>query len=126
MKGMDRGPGCSGVNRGSNSQSRSPAREGRRRLSPATSARPAWMRQRALWCQPHGVGRWGCARPVSNARQSPETLRPESPVPQQGTKEHHMRTNAKLYEQDVYAWAQTTAALLRAGKWHEVDVARVA
>jgi hypothetical protein len=33
-----------------------------------------------------------------------------------------MHPNAKLYEEDVYAWVQTTAALLRAGKWHEVDV----
>jgi Domain of unknown function DUF29 len=37
-----------------------------------------------------------------------------------------MSTNAELYEQDVYAWAQTTAALIRAGKWHEVDTASVA
>jgi hypothetical protein len=37
-----------------------------------------------------------------------------------------MSTNAELYEQDVYAWAQTTAALIRAGKWHEVDTALVA
>ena len=37
-----------------------------------------------------------------------------------------MSTNAELYEQDVYAWAHTTAALIRAGKWHEVDTARVA
>ena len=37
-----------------------------------------------------------------------------------------MSTNAELYEQDVYAWAQTTAMLIRAGKWHEVDTARVA
>jgi hypothetical protein len=37
-----------------------------------------------------------------------------------------MNTNAELYDQDVYAWAQTTAALIRAGKWHEVDAASVA
>src|SRR5215813_14824269 len=36
------------------------------------------------------------------------------------------RANARMYEQDVYAWAQTTAALIRAGKWHEVDAASVA
>ena len=27
-----------------------------------------------------------------------------------------MSTNAELYEQDFYAWTQTTAALLREGK----------
>ena len=32
-----------------------------------------------------------------------------------------MRTNAELYEQDFYAWTQTTAAALRAGKWQDVD-----
>jgi hypothetical protein len=37
-----------------------------------------------------------------------------------------MRTNAELYKQDVYAWAQTTAALIRAGKWHDVDAESVA
>ena len=37
-----------------------------------------------------------------------------------------MRTNAELYEQDFFAWTQTTAALIRAGKWHEVDPASVA
>ncbi len=37
-----------------------------------------------------------------------------------------MSTNAELYEQDVFAWAQTTAALIRAGKWHEVDAESVA
>ena len=37
-----------------------------------------------------------------------------------------MSTNAELYEQDVYAWAQATAELIRAGKWHEVDAASVA
>jgi Domain of unknown function DUF29 len=37
-----------------------------------------------------------------------------------------MRTNAELYEQDFYAWTQTTAALLRAGKWHKIAPARVA
>jgi Domain of unknown function DUF29 len=29
-----------------------------------------------------------------------------------------MSTNAMLYEQDFYAWTQTTAALIQAGKWH--------
>jgi hypothetical protein len=38
----------------------------------------------------------------------------------------HVRANARMYEQDVYAWAQTTAALIRAGKWHEVDATSVA
>ena len=37
-----------------------------------------------------------------------------------------MSTNAELYEQDVYAWAQATATLIRAGKWHEVDATSVA
>jgi hypothetical protein len=37
-----------------------------------------------------------------------------------------MSTNAELYKQDVYAWAQTTAALIRAGKWPEVDATSVA
>jgi hypothetical protein len=37
-----------------------------------------------------------------------------------------MSTNAELYEQDIYAWAQATAALIRAEKWHEVDAASVA
>jgi hypothetical protein len=32
-----------------------------------------------------------------------------------------MRTNAELYEEDFYAWTQTTAAALRAGTWHDVD-----
>jgi len=37
-----------------------------------------------------------------------------------------MGTNAELYEQDFYAWTQTTAALIRAGKWHEADTDSVA
>ena len=37
-----------------------------------------------------------------------------------------MGSNAELYEQDVYAWAQETAALIRAGKWHAVDAETVA
>jgi len=32
-----------------------------------------------------------------------------------------MSTNAELYALDFYAWTQTTAAALRAGKWHDVD-----
>ena len=32
-----------------------------------------------------------------------------------------MRTNAELYEQDLYAWTQATAALLREGKWCDLD-----
>jgi hypothetical protein len=32
-----------------------------------------------------------------------------------------MRTNAELYEQDFYAWTQTTAALLREGKWCDLN-----
>ena len=30
--------------------------------------------------------------------------------------------NSALYEQDFFAWTQTTAALIRAGKWLEIDV----
>jgi hypothetical protein len=37
-----------------------------------------------------------------------------------------MSTNADLYEQDFYAWTQTTADLIRAGKWHEIDQALLA
>jgi len=37
-----------------------------------------------------------------------------------------MHTNAELYDEDVYAWAQATAALIRTGKWHEVDAEHVA
>jgi hypothetical protein len=33
-----------------------------------------------------------------------------------------MSTNAKLYEQDLYAWAQEQAARLREGAWHELDL----
>ena len=32
-----------------------------------------------------------------------------------------MRTNAELYEQDLYAWTQEQAARLREGAWHELD-----
>ena len=32
-----------------------------------------------------------------------------------------MRTNTELYDQDFYAWTQTTAALIRAGKWSDLD-----
>ena len=32
-----------------------------------------------------------------------------------------MGSNAELYEQDFYAWTQTTAALIRAGKWYDLD-----
>src|SRR4051812_963870 len=34
-----------------------------------------------------------------------------------------MSTNADLYHQDFYAWTQATAALVQAGKWHEIDPA---
>ena len=37
-----------------------------------------------------------------------------------------MLQNAALYEQDFYAWTETTAALLRKGKWQEVDLAALA
>jgi hypothetical protein len=37
-----------------------------------------------------------------------------------------MSTNADLYEQDFYTWTQTTAALIRAGKWSDIDPASLA
>jgi Domain of unknown function DUF29 len=37
-----------------------------------------------------------------------------------------MGTNANLYDQDFYAWTQTTAALIRQDKWHEVALECVA
>src|SRR3989442_14660363 len=32
-----------------------------------------------------------------------------------------MHTNGELYEQDFYSWTQTTADLIRAGKWDDLD-----
>ena len=32
-----------------------------------------------------------------------------------------MGSNPELYEQDFYAWTQTTAALIRVGKWDDLD-----
>jgi len=37
-----------------------------------------------------------------------------------------MSTNAELYEKDFYAWTQETAALIAAGKWHEIEQALLA
>lgn len=37
-----------------------------------------------------------------------------------------MGTNADLYKQDFYRWTQETAALIAAGKWHEIDQALLA
>jgi hypothetical protein len=37
-----------------------------------------------------------------------------------------MDTNTDLYEQDFFQWTQTTAALIRQGKWHAVDAKCVA
>jgi hypothetical protein len=37
-----------------------------------------------------------------------------------------METNADLYEQDFFRWTQTTAALIREGKWYAVDAESVA
>ena len=37
-----------------------------------------------------------------------------------------MSSNAELYQQDFYAWTQETAALIAAGKWHEIDQALLA
>ena len=32
-----------------------------------------------------------------------------------------MSRNSELYEHDFYTWTQTTAALIRAGKWTDID-----
>ena len=37
-----------------------------------------------------------------------------------------MQHNAELYDHDFYTWTQATAALIAAGKWHEIDQARLA
>jgi Domain of unknown function DUF29 len=37
-----------------------------------------------------------------------------------------MGTNAELYDTDFYAWCLTTAALIRQGKWHDIDPESVA
>jgi Domain of unknown function DUF29 len=37
-----------------------------------------------------------------------------------------MRRNTELYDHDFYAWTQQTAALIAAGKWHEIDQALLA
>lgn len=37
-----------------------------------------------------------------------------------------MGTNTDLYTQDFYRWTQETAALIAAGKWHEIDQALLA
>jgi hypothetical protein len=37
-----------------------------------------------------------------------------------------MGTNVELYEQDFFAWTQATAALIRQGKWHDIDADSVA
>ena len=37
-----------------------------------------------------------------------------------------MVSNAELYEQDFYGWCLTTVALIRAGKWYEIDPTAVA
>ena len=31
-----------------------------------------------------------------------------------------MGTNAELYTRDFFEWTQTTAALIRAGKWYDI------
>jgi hypothetical protein len=35
-----------------------------------------------------------------------------------------MSRNSELYEQDFYTWTQTTAALIRAGKWQDLKAPR--
>jgi hypothetical protein len=37
-----------------------------------------------------------------------------------------MHPNAALYEQDLYTWAMTTAALIRHGEWRDLDAAMLA
>ena len=37
-----------------------------------------------------------------------------------------MGSNTALYDHDFYAWTQETAALIAAGKWHEIDQALLA
>lgn len=37
-----------------------------------------------------------------------------------------MSTNAALYAQDFFAWTQTTAALIRAGKWYAIALETLA
>lgn len=37
-----------------------------------------------------------------------------------------MSTNGDLYKKDFYTWTQETAALIAAGKWHEIDQALLA
>lgn len=37
-----------------------------------------------------------------------------------------MGTNAELYRADFYAWCLTTAALIRSGKWYDIDLESVA
>ncbi len=37
-----------------------------------------------------------------------------------------METNAALYEQDFYTWCLTSAALIRDGKWYDLDPVSVA
>lgn len=37
-----------------------------------------------------------------------------------------MSTNGDLYTKDFYTWTQETAALIAAGKWHEIDQALLA
>ena len=37
-----------------------------------------------------------------------------------------MKTNADLYERDFFQWTQATAALIRAGKWNQIDPESVA
>jgi hypothetical protein len=37
-----------------------------------------------------------------------------------------MQSNTELYEQDFFEWTYTTAALIHAGKWHDIDLERLA
>ena len=37
-----------------------------------------------------------------------------------------MSSNSEIYDHDFYTWTQTTAAAIRAGKWHDLDAAMIA
>src|SRR5215510_7417093 len=60
--------------------------------------------------------------PATGSREhKPAATRRRTRQAAQVVSEGIMSTNAELYEQDFYAWTQTTAALIRAGKWYDLD-----
>ena len=65
--------------------------------------------------------RIGTAAPVTGKFRSAESPAP-GPEQQQRQKEgQRMSRNAELYSEDFYTWTQTTAALIRAGEWQDLD-----